>query len=204
MFLVPLDDGSGKVCAFGLGGMLWHTLFSTALDTTRAKPLASVLQQTPRHQPFVLYPEGTTSNGLEIIRFQPVFPPSLPSGLRVHIVAVRLEPAAAPSSFSPTFTVGHPLLHIVQLAAQLFNSMHVCYCASDANPSSSTTTTPTMPSLGGVGAASASFGEECAKVMASLFQMHIAPLGSKEKAEFVEYYAKIERGGYGVDAKKRA
>lgn len=88
--------------------------------------------------PVVLFPEGVTTNGRAILRFQPVFDEKLnrvlkENNLKMHIIGFRyyshlmINLRFSYSNFSPCFHVGSFFSHFIKLLSQIYSNLHVHY-----------------------------------------------------------------------------
>ncbi|RHZ56364.1 hypothetical protein Glove_402g61 [Diversispora epigaea] len=143
-----------------------------------------------RWGPIVILPEGTTSNGRALLKFIPVFKDlSFPiKNFSINVLTFRYEY----ENFSPTFTVGSKLWHLMRLCSQYSNTLHVRIVAPQDSPSSSNFTVQNVQTS----AAEDTVGFQIQYVMGTLSRLRKTNLGVSDKITFLDYYLERKSGVY--------
>ncbi|KAJ2782284.1 Vacuolar protein sorting protein vps66 [Coemansia javaensis] len=124
---VEIDNASARVRRISA----WAALRAPArrtpalLPAREARPLRDVTEEARlrRLGPVVVFPENATSNGRALLQFLPVLEPAENQDEKsaLHIVALKYPFR----SFSPAYSVGSQLAHLLRLCAQPYSSLTV-------------------------------------------------------------------------------
>jgi len=140
----------------------------------------AVLLARSYYAPLVVFPEGTTSNGKTLLSFvAPVFDGYLGEKKQLptcHVLGIRYEC----EDFSPTYTVGNPLKHLVQLCCQLSNNLEAKFLGEDA---ANTTMMREITSI-----AEWKMSTHISTTLAAVLKIRKAQLNAKDKREFMDYW----------------
>ncbi|CAI2178118.1 16399_t:CDS:2 [Funneliformis geosporum] len=176
---------------------LWKAIWNTGsypnldppeTETFTLQELVSYAK-SKRSRPIVIFPEGTTSNGRALLKFNPIFKDvSIPvNDFKIHIFTVRYDF----ENFSPTYTVGNKFWHFIRLCSQLINTLQVRSLISDESsfsryfaPTAQKVTTPDDI-----------VDSQVLNYMVQVGRFRKTGLGIVEKKEFLDFYRKAS-GGY--------
>lgn len=95
------------------------------LPAQEARTLKSITQmaRVQKLGPVVVFPENATTNGRGLLRLLPVFEDAeqLDEKSIIHLVAFKYPF----QSFSPSYSVGNQMAHLIQLCCQIYNQLVV-------------------------------------------------------------------------------
>ncbi len=125
----------------------------------------------------MVFPEGTTSNGKTLLSFvSPVLdgyqgdkPPTY------HVLGIRYDC----EDFSPTYTVGNPLNHVIRLCCQLNNNLEARLLCSEESAASAVDINA---------APDWRLSTHISTMLAAVLRIRKARLNAKDKREFIEYW----------------
>ncbi|RIA84836.1 hypothetical protein C1645_742030 [Glomus cerebriforme] len=181
---------------------LWRAIWTTGsypnldspvgIETFTLKELVNYAK-TNQSKPIVIFPEGTTSNGRALLRFNPIFKDILIpiNDFKIHIFTVRYDF----ENFSPTFTVGNKFWHFSRLCCQFINILQVRSLISDES-SFSRYSTSTMQSSAPLTVPEDIVGSQVSIYMSQVGRLRNISLGIVKKKEFLDFYYKRASGGY--------
>lgn len=122
------DKGELKLVRHNTISAFLTSAFGISSTNEKGESLTSIMKYAKENHlgPVVLFPEGTSTNGRAVLRFQPVFPSDFESflkneNLHIHLVGFRFEF----KYFSPGFHFGNFYIHFFQLLNQMKNSLCV-------------------------------------------------------------------------------
>jgi hypothetical protein len=141
--------------------------------------------------PVVVFPEGTTTNGRGLIKFLPVLDKggfqlkkdvsgnSGKGGLpKFHIFGLRYDY----DEYSPTYTIGGKMSHLIGLGAQFANFLEVRKLAPEE---SNSIVNPSSTSDGGMGG-------QASSLLGQLVRLRMTSLSAPDKIEFFDFYKERE------------
>ncbi|RGB31246.1 hypothetical protein C1646_671054 [Rhizophagus diaphanus] len=176
---------------------LWKAIWTTGsypnldppigIETFTLQELVNYAK-TNQSKPIVIFPEGTTSNGRALLKFNPIFKDiSIPvKNFKIHIFTVRYEF----ENFSPTFTVGNKFWHLIKLCCQFINILQVRSLISDES-SFSRYSAPTAQSSA---VPEDIIGSQVLDYMSQVGRLRKTGLGMVEKKGFLDFYKKRASG----------
>jgi len=170
-----------------------------ALDATGvsdAVPLETLTSRARKEGlgPVVVFPEATTSNGLGIVKFAPVFKGFADKEAHIQVAGFKFEF----NEFSPAFTAGSPQKHFFQLLCQLHNHLEVKFATPAENPSLKTPAAESEAEdredpLGG----------QIATTLARLLRLRRVQLTAEDKINFLSYFNERKKGYQAAEKTKQ-
>ncbi|KAJ3415696.1 hypothetical protein HDV05_004374 [Chytridiales sp. JEL 0842] len=134
--------------------------------------------------PVVVFPEGTTTNGRGLIKFLPVLEnagfklgPKDGGAPRFHVFGLKYEY----EDYSPTYTIGGKLSHVIGLGAQFVNRLEVKKLSVEES--------------NGIVSASqqvGTLGTQAATMVGQLLRLRMTSLSVGDKVEFFDFYKERE------------
>ncbi|CAG8547465.1 3270_t:CDS:2 [Funneliformis mosseae] len=181
---------------------LWKAIWTTGSYPNLDPPIETetfTLQElinyakAKRSRPIVIFPEGTTSNGRALLKFNPIFKNvSIPvNDFKIHIFTVRYDF----ENFSPTYTVGNKFWHFIRLCSQFINTLQIRSLISDESSFSryfAPTAQPSIPAT----TPDDIVGSQVLNYMLQVGRFRKTGLGLVEKKEFLNFYREKASGGY--------
>ncbi|KAI9325488.1 hypothetical protein BDR26DRAFT_879379 [Obelidium mucronatum] len=171
-----------------------HALFKTgeypqtgASDPNGSMSLTQICKLAKKNHwgPVVIFPEGTTTNGRALLQFVDphglfdVHDPNFSwDRIRIHVFGFRYIYL----DYSPTYTVGGKLSHLIGLAAQYVNTLSVNICRY--NPSNFQET-----NRDNKGTQQVTRSEAIRKLLVQVTQLKQTSLGIKDKRDFFDAWA---------------
>eukprot|EP01133_Synstelium_polycarpum_P015529 gene15529-18447_t len=138
-FAVPPNDkegsNEGRLVPLTLGRAIMNAIYSPLQLTSDSMPTSDLMAMISSTWcgPLVVFPEGTTGNGLGLLEPSAVFTqPELIIVDAFHVLGITYPTIG--SNVSPTFTVGSLPLHLVRLCATWRNIMTVRYLSRNCMP----------------------------------------------------------------------
>lgn len=166
-----------KVIPQTLLGAFWSTISDAPLSSAKASSLADVVEdaRVSRKGPVVVFPEGTTTNGVVLLGCSPVFSHrfKLDATWHVHLIGFKYEY----TDFSPVFTVGSFVVHLFKLCCQVYNTLQVRYVVPDDIPP-----LPSNPQQ------IEEWCEQLYSLLAAALQIRRAKITYETKLDFREYF----------------
>jgi len=142
------------------------------LQAKECVPLLGIITEAKNYSkgPVVVFPEGITTNGNILIGCIPVIPSGLPiPSTNFHILSFKYPS----DTFSPVYTVGNPLVHLIRLCSQIGHSISISYIIDQDIPSE--TENP-------------EWAEQVYNLLAAAMQKSRGKIQANQKFPFMDYW----------------